>query len=406
MSNKYDLFRASLSVPMFENLNQSLFNLLKTPEYQNYTDIVFSTLGKEFEKYFGKDMIFKYRYKSQNSFTRNILKDSSIKNDKTTKYVSNFNPYIHYDIIGMKIVIKHIPEDFKISPSFIKTCEEKEKRYQKKLFDLQKQCYSKNHDLENDQEKNSITHKKILHLERYLLYLNDCCNFNQILERRNTLANNYYILQKTINNHSQNNNFDLNELKLEFETTEFALKNLNSLLNTIAGEYAIEEIFEKSENLKKLGVHLNPNRQKFFSEEKGYTSMHFSIESSKLNHWISELQDLSSSIDYLSVKSHDALPGKKRHLMNLPKNINKQLSKKYIKSFKNISPSYTIYKFNGYIERYNMRKNLHHYYNTLLKNNPEYTKKLHSIIDNKENEPFLPVLQPQLKKILENDISR
>ena len=123
MSNKYDLFRASLSVPMFENLNQSLFNLLKTPEYQNYTDIVFSTLGKEFEKYFGKDMIFKYRYKSQNSFTRNILKDSSIKNDKTTKYVSNFNPYIHYDIIGMKIVIKHIPEDFKISPSFIKTCE-------------------------------------------------------------------------------------------------------------------------------------------------------------------------------------------------------------------------------------------------------------------------------------------
>ena len=53
-----------------------------------------------------------------------------------------------------------------------------------------------------------------------------------------------------------------------------------------------------------------------------------------------------------------------------------------------------------------MRKNLHHYYNTLLKNNPEYTKKLHSIIDNKENEPFLPVLQPQLKKILENDISR
>ena len=41
MSNKYDLFRASLSVPMFENLNQSLFNLLKTPEYQNYTDIVF-----------------------------------------------------------------------------------------------------------------------------------------------------------------------------------------------------------------------------------------------------------------------------------------------------------------------------------------------------------------------------
>ena len=60
MPNKYELFRSSLSVPMFENINQSLFKLLQTPEYQRYTDIVFSTLGQELERYFGKDMIFKY----------------------------------------------------------------------------------------------------------------------------------------------------------------------------------------------------------------------------------------------------------------------------------------------------------------------------------------------------------
>ena len=74
MANKYELFRSSLSVPMFENINQSIFQLLQTPEYQEYTDIVFSNLGKELEKYFGKDMIFKYRYKSQKSFTNNISK--------------------------------------------------------------------------------------------------------------------------------------------------------------------------------------------------------------------------------------------------------------------------------------------------------------------------------------------
>ncbi len=78
MSSKSDLFRSSLSVPMFENINQSLFKLFQTPKYQNYTDVVFSTLGKELENYFGKDMIFKYRYKSKKSFTNNVLKDSFV----------------------------------------------------------------------------------------------------------------------------------------------------------------------------------------------------------------------------------------------------------------------------------------------------------------------------------------
>ena len=128
MPDKYELFRSSLSVPLFENINQSLFQLLQTPKYQEYTDMIFSTLGQELENYFKKDMIFKYRYKSQKSFTNNISKDSIVStNDNTSYFTSRFNPYVHYDIIGMKIVIKHIPEDFKISTSFIKTCEEKEK---------------------------------------------------------------------------------------------------------------------------------------------------------------------------------------------------------------------------------------------------------------------------------------
>ena len=390
MPDKYELFRSSLSVPLFENINQSLFQLLQTPKYQEYTDMIFSTLGQELENYFKKDMIFKYRYKSQKSFTNNISKDSIVStNDNTSYFTSRFNPYVHYDIIGMRLVVKNISNDFKVSNNFINSCKEKADKYQKKLFDLQKQYFHKDSDtIENEQDK--LLEKEILHIQRYLIYLDDCCNFNTLLKKLNKLLCNYTHIQEKMKTFSNQSSFEYKQLKLEFETTDFALKNLNSLLNTIAGEYAIEEIFEKSEKLKKLGVHLNSKRQKFFSEDQGYTSMHFSIESSVLPNWISELQDRSSSIEYLSIHGHDALPGKKRKLLNLPSNLNKAISKKYVKSLNNISPNYTIYRFNGYIERYNMKKNVHHYYSNLLVKEPIYTKKLDSILDNKKTTPFLP----------------
>ena len=54
MANKYELFRSSLSVPMFENINQSIFQLLQTPEYQEYTDISFFQFRKRTRKIFWK----------------------------------------------------------------------------------------------------------------------------------------------------------------------------------------------------------------------------------------------------------------------------------------------------------------------------------------------------------------
>lgn len=394
MPNKYELFRSSLSVPMFENINQSLFKLLQTPEYQRYTDIVFSTLGQELERYFGKDMIFKYRYKSQKSFTNNVLKDSTLdtNDDRQASFVSRFNPYIHYDIIGMRLVIKNISNDFSVSHQFIKNCKFKINKYQKKLFDLQRQYFYKDENSqENEQDK--LLKKEILHIEKYLIYLDDCSNFPSLLKKRNRLLDNFKKLNEKLSDLSNLPDKDsalYKQLKLEFDTTDFALKNLNSLLNTIAGEFAIEEIFANSDRLKNLGVYLNPKRQKFFSEDQGYTSMHFSIESSSLPDWISELQDRSSSIEYLSIHSHDALPGKKRRLLNLPHDLNKKITKKYIKNLNHVSPDYTIYRFNGYIERYNMKQNVHHYYDHLLIKEPYYTKKLDSILDNKKNTPFLP----------------
>ena len=90
MQNKHKLFQSSLSVPLFEQYNVAIFNLLHSPEYENYTDVVLSTLGTELEKYFKPDeMRLKYRYKSRKSFNANNSKDSKVVeknyNNRTVK---------------------------------------------------------------------------------------------------------------------------------------------------------------------------------------------------------------------------------------------------------------------------------------------------------------------------------
>ncbi len=263
-------------------------------------------------------------------------------------------------------------------------------------------------------------YSQIVHLERYLLYLEKCCKFPELLKKRNTLMNDFENLRKKVDNPSGNIT-DVTQQKLQLETINHAIDNINSLLNTIAGEYVIEEIFNNSEQLKALGVYLNPDRQKFFSEDHGYTSMHFSIESSKLEGWVSELQDRSSSIEYLAIHSHDTLPGKKRHLIDLPTNfephhkLNEILEemnyinmgkcnlkktpakRKLIKDLCRVSPNYTIYRYNGYIKRYNMKQNVHHYYNSLLRNNLDYSRKIDMVLDDREECDFLPKLLSEQK---------
>ena len=401
------LFRSSLSVPMFEDINKSLLHLSKTPQYQNYTDVVFSTLGRELEDFFGNHMVFKYRYKSKKSFYNNIYKDSTV--DKNSQFVSQYNPYVHHDIIGMRLVVKNIFRDFQISTSFINSCKNKTDSLQRELFELQKQYY----DTDISDEDKKILETKMLHIERYLVHLNACCQFRSLLKKINSLMDNATHLQKKIDTSSDNIGY-INKYKLELETTCFALKNLNSLLNTIAGEYAIEEIFEHSDNLKKLGVFLNPDRQKYFSENSGYTSMHYSIESSLLPNWTAELQDRSSSIEHSAVLGHDELPGKKRRLIDLPANFepNRKLNdilqdkrlvfqdkpkitstkRKFLKDLNMVSPDYTIYCHNGYIKRFNQKENVHHYYNGVLRKHKEYSEKIDMILDDSQSEMFVPEL--------------
>lgn len=91
-------------------ITKAIFNLLKSKPYENYTDVVLSTLGQELENYFSpQDFKLKYRYKSEKSFNNNIAKDSLNEN-----FSSNFNKYITYDIIGMRLVVENVPNDFTI----------------------------------------------------------------------------------------------------------------------------------------------------------------------------------------------------------------------------------------------------------------------------------------------------
>ena len=142
MSKENELFKSSLKVPVFKTYNKAIFNLLHTPEYENYTDVVLSTLGQELEQFFKpKEMSLKYRYKSLKSFEDNNKKDSKLEKNE---FHSSFNKYINYDIIGMRLVINKIPEDFTIDKNFIDNCKKDLKSVKQQLFELENKYYSQN----------------------------------------------------------------------------------------------------------------------------------------------------------------------------------------------------------------------------------------------------------------------
>ena len=402
MSNEHELFKSSLSVPVFETYNRAIFNLLHTPEYENYTDVVLSTLGQELEQFFKpKEMSLKYRYKSLKSFENNIKKDSKVEGHE---FHSKYNKYINYDIIGMRLVINKIPEDFKLDKYFIDNCKKDLKSVIQQLFELEKQYYS--YDTDNDKKFLDDYIKKYDKLKHEIEYLENCCNFDNLLLKRNQT-------QKILANLNNNNS---KYYKGEIEHAQTLLNNLNSTLGMIAGDYVIEHIINTSSKLKQLGVYLNNDRKKFFYDKTGYTAVHFCLESSKLPLWKAELQDRSSEVEYLSKfvnVTHNSLPGKKRRLEKLPNKApytkineylkhhryrfssskrNTKANKKFLQNLDYVIPLYTKYTKNGYIKKYTKSENVRHYYKKLLLENPDYNKELKTFLKESTNDEFLPKL--------------
>ena len=402
MSNEHELFKSSLSVPVFETYNKAIFNLLHTAEYENYTDVVLSTLGQELEQLFNpKEMSLKYRYKSLKSFENNNKKESKIEKNE---FHSNFNKFITYDIIGMRLVINEIPEDFKLDKYFIDNCKKKLKSVKQQLFELEKQYYS--HFTDADKKFLDDYIKKSNKLKHEIEYLENCCNFDNLLLKRNQT-------QRILANLNSNNS---KYYKGEIEHAKTLLNNLNNTLGMIAGDYAIEHIINTSPKLKQLGIYLNNGRKKFFYDKTGYTAVHFCLESSKFPLWKAELQDRSSEVEYLSkfvYITHNSLPGKKRRLENLPNKaphtkINEYLKhhryrfssskrntkaiKKFLQNLDYVIPLYTKYTKNGYIKKYTKSENVRHYYKKLLLENPDYNKELKTFLKESTNDEFLPEL--------------
>ena len=386
MKDKQNSFKTSLSVPIFESYNKAIYNLLKSKEYENYTDVVLSTLGKELEKYFSTDDFrLKYRYKSIKSYSQNISKDSDVSQDNPLTFESHFNPYINYDIIGMRLVIEDVPSDFEISEKFIMASKQKFLELQKNLYTYQNQFYTVHKPEEQQDLQNQI-----IYLTHEMNYYKNCTNFKSLMKKREETKNTIALLE----NKSKNKNSKI--LQEEIQSAKTLLQNLNNTISMIAGEFAIEHIFENSEELKNLGVYLNPDRQKFFYDKTGYTSTHFCIQSSKLPNWIAELQNRTSLIEYLSKyapdSTHDRMPNKKRRLLNLPLKSNSRDLGRYLKKLGYISPLYTKYISDGYIKRYSPLENVKHYYKKLLLRNPTYSNELDSIVTKDDNNTFMPHL--------------
>lgn len=380
---KQNSFKDSLSVPIFEAYNKSIFNLLKSKSYENYTDVVLSTLGKELENYFSpSDFRLKYRYKSKKSFYANISKDSSNKD-----LSSDFNKYITYDVIGMRLVIENIPENFDIDEEFIKKSKIKIQFLKTKLYHLQKDLYNS-----NDSKSITEINNKIEYINDKIKYLNKCVNFKNLLTKKSLIQKDINLIDKKLRKHPSP------ILEQERNQAFLILESLNNSLGLIAGNFAINEILKKSSNLKKLGIYLDSSRQKYFNDLNGYNSIHFCLKSSLYPAWVAELQDRSSIMEYISKYGptlHDKIPGKKRKLYPLPLSTNTSDIHRYISHIKYILPKYTKYISDGYIKKYTKKENVQHYYKKLFLENAEYSRIANQILFDKPTITYLPSLKQE-----------
>ena len=379
-------FKDSLSVPIFEAYNKSIFNLLRSKSYENYTDVVLSTLGKELENYFSpSDFRLKYRYKSKKSFYANISKDSS--NEDLS---SDFNKYITYDIIGMRLVIEKIPDNFNIDEEFIKKSKIQVQLLKKKISLLQKKLCTSNDSSLIDKLNNEIEF-----INSKITYLNSCIHFKNLLNKRNLTQKDIDLMNKKL---AKSYNPSLAHEKNQ---AFLVLESLNNSLGLIAGHFAISDILENSEKLHKLGIYLDSSRQKYFNDLNGYNSIHFCLKSSLYPAWVAELQDRSSIMEYISKYGptiHDKIPGKKRKLHPLPLSTNTSDVHRYISHIKYILPKYTKYVYNGYIKKYTKKENVQHYYKKLFLENAEYSKTANEILYDKPTITYLPTLDKNYSK--------
>ena len=384
--NKNNSFKDSLSVPIFEAYNKSIFNLLKSKSYENYTDVVLSTLGKELENYFSpSDFRLKYRYKSKKSFYANISKDSS--NEDLS---SDFNKYITYDIIGMRLVIENIPDNFNINEEFIEKAKIQIKLLKKKISFLQKDLYNSKDSVMVDKLNTEIEF-----INSKISYLNSCINFKNLLNKKNLIQKDIDLINKKL---AKSYNPSLAH---ERNQAFLALESLNNSLGLIAGHFAINNILETSEELHKLGIYLDSSREKYFNDSNGYNSIHFCLKSSLYPAWVAELQDRSSIKEYIAKYGptiHDKIPGKKRKLHPLPLSTNSSDVHRYISHIKYILPKYTKYVYNGYIKKYTKKENVQHYYKKLFLENAEYSRIANEILFDRPTITYLPSLDENCSK--------
>ncbi len=377
---------------IFPHINKSIYDLLVSPEYRNYTDVVFSAIGQEIEKLFINQISKKndvenskknspvcpnffnleLREKSKNSFTKNNSESSS--------------PFVAYDTIGMKLVINNIPKNITISDDFKKKCKEKLFVIDDDLNKLTQEFSS--HFLSKPAQID--INKKLDKIFKHREYLINCLNFNSILKRRNSI----------LDSRSKNNNIKEQKNSVELvNATEGELILLDKIIYLIVGDYIINTIF-KSKNLKSLGLYLYMPREKYIEENLGYNALHFCLKSHLLPDWIAELQVHSSFIETLTKigsSSHDDMPGKQRSFTPPPDTKSKKLLQSYFKNlYKNV-PKFSIFYPNGYIKKLTPCENVFKFFKDMI--NEKDIETIKSLFKITSQKPFFPCLSKETKSL-------
>ena len=181
--SKEDLEQKCNTHTFLPSYYSSLYNLLKSNKYIEFTDLVFSTIGSEIERFFPDiktELV--YRTKSQSSYNNK----TSVHHDLIDNNPDSSNTQI-FDTYGMKLVVNDVPINTELIHTISKDLLNKKLELQSnnsnKSIDELKSKIEEIKYLKNIYDTRLNTSKELRKIKR---------KYNQFVEKDNILAQKHY----------------------------------------------------------------------------------------------------------------------------------------------------------------------------------------------------------------------
>lgn len=370
-----------------------VYNLFKSDKYIEFTDLVFSIIGSEIERFFpdiNSELI--YRIKSKSSYTNK----TSIHHDLLDNNSDSPKTQI-FDTYGMKLVINGVPLKTEAINIISKDLEEKEKKLVTHPSDELAKKVDELKYLKNIYDTRINTYKGLCKVERQ-----------------------YEKFAKT-NNISAQEHF---KEKLKLYNSQ--LENLKNKSDYYMAKYMFEYVLENSETLHELGITQQSNRRKSVDKENGYKAEHYGLQSKYLPHWCSEFQTKSyyrNTLATYGTASHDLGTSSHKNssnskevnqiFINKKRKIPEILSSSDLKNKNKVDdfihnevlcnvPNFTIYVKKGIISRFSDCDNFFHFYSEELIKEPTKYDFYDKILNKHNGLEYLPNIKEVFNN-LEND---